>query len=191
MSPITLEQGTSLLVRLQCPNESSIPTPLAGPDCRLPAATLLLANLRKVPAVEIMWAWYKTQTPSPEAMRKLLLAMLRPNICYGTSLNLVGDAHIRLCADGQGHLSKWLWWSKELLSAYSLELPAFPKCLCDQDFFCHFAPFDWYLLCISQHAWLSSSPLSWFLAERDPCERGVHIKPSTGRHFLHNRGEAT
>ena len=38
-------------------------------------------------------------------MRKLLLAMLGPSICYAMSLNLVGDMHIRLSADGQGHLS--------------------------------------------------------------------------------------
>lgn len=78
---------------------------LTGPGCRLPATTLLLANHCKVTAVEITWAWYKTQTLSPETVRKLLLAVLGPIICYGVSLNLGGDMHIRLSTDGQGQFA--------------------------------------------------------------------------------------
>jgi len=38
-------------------------------------------------------------------MRTLLWSVLGPSIRYGMSVNLASDGHIRLSADGQGHLS--------------------------------------------------------------------------------------
>lgn len=108
--------------------------------------------------------------------------MLGPSIHYRMSLNVVGSTHLQLPADGHAHLFRLNRRMRsvegnELLSACSLELPAFRSACVSRCFLCLF---DWHLFCVSQHTWLSSSPSRWYVVEGDPCGWGGRIIPSAG-----------